>query len=87
MAMMLGDGNLETGLTKMAAIQAGKLNPMKEYLDYKAKAVGKFDAYGQPAPIQSASEFFADLVKAQLSLAANKGPGKPTNKAPSNLRE
>jgi len=87
MAMMLGDGNLETGLAKMAAIQAGKLNPTKEYLDYKAKAVGKVDAFGQPVPIQSASEFFEDLKNAQLALAAMGGPGKLKNTAPSVLRQ
>ena len=86
MAMMLGDGNLETGLAKMAAIQAGKLNPTKEYLDYKAKAVGKVDAYGQPVPIQNASEFFADLADAQKALAAMGGPGKLKNTAPQVLR-
>ena len=87
MAMMLGNGDLETGLAKMAAIQAGKLNPTKEYLDYKAKAVGKVDVFGQPVPIQSASEFFEDLKNAQLALAAMGGPGKLKNTAPSVLRQ
>ena len=36
-ALLLGGGNLEKGLTRLADIQAGKFNPMTAYTEYLSK--------------------------------------------------
>ena len=81
-AMMLGNGDLATGLEKMTLLQAGKLNPMKEYLDYKTKLTGKLDPYGQQVPIQTADEYFRDLDNAMKSYKTMQGPTVSTQAPP-----
>jgi hypothetical protein len=89
MAMLLGgpNGDLETGLNKLAQIQAGKANPLQSFLDYQKHNAGKLDPYGQPVKLMDEQEYFKMFDNAYKLYLASRGPGKPTNTAPSNLRE
>jgi len=89
MAKLLGGptGDLEIGLKRLTEIQAGKLNPIQEYLKYQLEMSKTKDPFtGQPLPTLGAKEFFDNLADAQKALAAMGGPGKLKNTAPQVLR-
>lgn len=73
-ALLLGGGNLEKGMTRMADIQAGKFNPMNAYTEYVSKRK-------EGDTVLSPAEFVAQIKSVSALMAGAPTPtSEPTGK-------
>ena len=73
-ALLLGGGNLEKGLTRLADIQAGKFNPTTAYTEYLSKRK-------EGDTVLSPQEFVTQIRSVQMLMAgAPSASKKPTGK-------